>query len=182
MRMPGAPSSTQKTIEIVAGPNGSGKTTFAEMLFRVRPSISTFVNPDIIAAGIAPANPDNASFAAGRILVNEIQTLLKQEKSFAFESTLSGRSWIRALKDAKASGYKIRIYFIALKNMGLNLQRIKTRVKNGGHNIPPSIVRRRHPRVFKLVHIFPANSLNGSFTIILANGALWAGGATQLTR
>ena len=154
MKMPPAPQKNQKVIEIIAGPNGSGKTTFAEFLFKMRESsrnetVLTFVNPDIVAAALSPVASDTAAIAAGRIVVSEVQNAIREGKSFAFESTLSGRSWASTLKRAKNLGYEIRIYFIALYNIRLNLSRIKKRVASGGHDIPTPVVRRRHPRVFK---------------------------------
>ena len=136
-------------IEIVAGPNGSGKSTFAESyIVRTRKSI-TYLNPDIIASGFSPIGVEQASFQAGRILIQEVKDRIDRCESFAFESTLSGKTWLNFLKEAKKKGYKIRIYFLFLINVQKNIERIKSRVRMGGHNIPTETVKRRHPRCFE---------------------------------
>lgn len=137
-----------KIIEIVAGPNGSGKTTFAESFIVNQKRSSIYLNPDLIASGISPMNFDRASFQAGRVLIGEVKSLIGKGESFCFESTLSGRTWFSILKKAKIDGYKIIIYFIYLNKVGMNLQRIRERVKAGGHNIPTAAVKRRYPRAF----------------------------------
>ncbi len=138
-----------KVIKIIAGPNGSGKTTFAEtFLVKSKQSIQ-FLNPDLIAAGFGPADPEKASFQAGRVLLAEIKDKIKKGDSFAFESTLSGLTYASIIKEAKKQGYKIVIYFVFLNKVTLNISRIKKRVEQGGHHIPTNTVRRRHLRCFE---------------------------------
>jgi len=138
-----------KLIEIVGGPNGSGKTTFAESyLLRTKKNL-IFLNPDLIASGIAPLDFKMASFHAGRVLISEVRARIGASESFAFESTLSGRTWAHVLRQAKKDGYRIRIYFLFLNSVSKNLQRIKKRVSLGGHHIPTDAVRRRQPRCFE---------------------------------
>ena len=142
-------SSPTPTIDIVAGPNGSGKSTFAESyIVRARKS-STYLNPDLIASGFSPIGVEQASFQAGRILIQEVKDRIVRKESFAFESTLSGKTWLSILKEAKETGYSIRIYFLYLSNIQKNIDRIKMRVKQGGHNIPTDTIKRRHPRCFE---------------------------------
>ncbi|MGZ3774487.1 MAG: zeta toxin family protein [Pseudobdellovibrionaceae bacterium] len=137
-----------KVIKIIAGPNGSGKTTFAEaFIIHTKPSIP-FLNPDLIAAGFGPVDFEKASFQAGRVLLKDIKNKIQKGESFAFESTLSGLTYSTLIKDAKKSGYKIVIYFVFLNKVSLNIERIKKRVKQGGHFIPNKVVRRRHLRCF----------------------------------
>jgi predicted ABC-type ATPase len=138
----------KKTIKILAGPNGSGKTTFAEsFIVNSKPSIP-FLNPDLIAAGFGPVDHDKSSFQAGRVLLSDIKNKIQKGESFAFESTLSGLTYSTLLNNAKLQGYKIVIYFVFLNTIKLNLSRIKKRVKQGGHNIPTKTVKRRHLRCF----------------------------------
>lgn len=140
--------SEPKIIEIVAGPNGSGKTTFANVYLLGKHARSTYLNPDLIASGISPLDFERASFHAGRVLIEEVKSKIKDGESLAFESTLSGKTWIPILKAAASQGYQITIYFLYLSSVKKNLQRIKKRVQLGGHNIPAKAVYRRHPRCF----------------------------------
>jgi len=140
---------TKKLIEIVAGPNGSGKTTFAESYFLRTKQNSVFLNPDLIASGIAPLDFEKASFQAGRVLITEIKNQLAKGTSFSFESTLSGRTWAHLLNEANSLEYEVIIYFLYLDNVKKNIGRIKKRVQMGGHNIPTESVHRRHPRCFE---------------------------------
>ena len=138
----------KKIIQIVAGPNGSGKTTFAESYFLQIKKDLVFLNPDVIAAGIAPLDFEKGSFQAGRVLLSEIHDRLERNESFSFESTLSGKTWLKLLNSAKQKGYEINIYFLYLDSVKDNLKRIKKRVAMGGHPIPKESVIRRHPRCF----------------------------------
>ncbi len=137
-----------KVIKIIAGPNGSGKTTFAETFVVHAKSPIPFLNPDLIAAGLGPVLTNQASFQAGRVLLAEIKNKISNGESFAFESTLSGLTYAAILKTAKEKGYRVVIYFIFLNKISLNISRIKKRVSLGGHHIPTSIVRRRHLKCF----------------------------------
>ncbi len=138
-----------KTIKVIAGPNGSGKTTFAETFIVTSKPKIPFLNPDLIAAGFGPVDSDKASFQAGRVLLSEIKDKIKNGESFAFESTLSGLTYAAILKNAKLNGYTIIIYFIFLNKVSLNISRIKKRVAQGGHHIPTLTVKRRHLRCFE---------------------------------
>ena len=139
--------SNRKVIEIVAGPNGSGKTTFANVyLLKDR---SVYLNPDLIASGISPREFEKASFHAGRILITEIKNHIARGDSFCFESTLSGKTWLAILKNAIDKGYEVTTYFLYLDSIKKNLSRIKKRVSLGGHPIPTDSVYRRHPRCFE---------------------------------
>jgi predicted ABC-type ATPase len=138
----------KKLIEIVAGPNGSGKTTFAESYLVGLMQTPIFLNPDLIAAGFSRLDFEKASFQAGRVLIHEVKARIQRGESFAFESTLSGKNWLAHLKEALEAGYSIKIYFLFLNRLEKNLARIKRRVQEGGHDIPKESVIRRHPRCF----------------------------------
>lgn len=85
------------TCWIIAGPNGAGKTTFAlEYLPKVANCVQ-FVNADLIAAGLSPLAPERELIAASRIFLNEIEENIKRQENFAFETTLSGRSYLRLI-------------------------------------------------------------------------------------
>lgn len=139
---------TAKSIEIVAGPNGSGKTTFAESYFLRTKRSAVFLNPDLIAAGISPLGSNKASFKAGRVLISEIKSRITEGSSFSFETTMSGKTWLPVLRQAKTNGYDIVIYFVFLTSIEQCLARIDRRVKMGGHDIPVDAVHRRYQRCF----------------------------------
>src|SRR6478609_4144978 len=101
-----------KKINIVAGPNGSGKTTFARSFLGRDSAVSVFLNPDLIAAGISPLDHEQASFQAGRVLLADIKNRLKNGESFGFESTRSGKTYLTLLKEARTQGYTVTIYFL----------------------------------------------------------------------
>ncbi len=109
---------------------------------------NAYLNPNIIASGIGLLSSEEASFYAGRILIQKVQSIIARGDSFAFESTLSGRTWTKILKNATDQGYQVTIYFLYLSSIKKNLQRIKNRVQLGGHSIPAEAVHRRHPRCF----------------------------------
>lgn len=136
-----------KILEIIAGPNGSGKTTFAETGLIKKEKIFS-INSDTIARGLTPNGNPQANFAAGRFMIQAIETALKSKKSFSFETTFSGKIWSWHIRRAKEAGYRIIIYFIFVRSVELSLKRIKYRVKHGGHDVPEKIVRRRFYRTF----------------------------------
>lgn len=137
-----------RAIHIVAGPNGSGKTTFARSFFSREQEVPVFLNPDLIASGISTTPSEHASFQAGRMLLADIKARLTMGESFGFESTLSGRTYVPLLKSAREQGYQITIHFLFVSSVALTLRRIQKRVSEGGHDIPKSTVLRRHSRVF----------------------------------
>ena len=131
---------------IIAGPNGAGKTTFAREFLSKEANIIHFVNPDLIASGLSPLRPELASLAAGRLFLRELQRLVKSRVDFAFESTLSGLTYIRLLKEWKAASWRLEMVYLQISSPRLALQRIAARVKQGGHNVPRKDVLRRFSR------------------------------------
>lgn len=139
----------EKNLYIIAGCNGAGKTTAS---FTILPEIiecKEFVNADEIAKGLSPFQPEKVSFEAGRIMLNRINELLDEKKSFAFETTLSTRSYKNKIIQAKKQGYSVTLLFFWLENIELAKERVKTRVKEGGHNIPKDIIERRYLKGIK---------------------------------
>jgi predicted ABC-type ATPase len=137
-----------KTIEIFAGPNGSGKTTFAKSILTGRKDFLSF-NSDAIASGLKHGKKDAIQFEAGRYMLQSIEKAFKKNESFSFETTFSGKLWKTHLESAKKNGYKIIIYFVFVNNIELSIKRIKQRVKAGGHDVENKIVRRRFKRTFE---------------------------------
>jgi predicted ABC-type ATPase len=142
-----ARASTKKPFCIViAGPNGAGKTTFAREFLSKEANIIHFVNPDLIASGLSPLRPELAALAAGRLFLRELHRLVKSRVDFAFESTLSGLTYIRLLKQWKAAGWRVEMVYLQISSPRLALRRIAARVRQGGHNVPRSDVLRRFSR------------------------------------
>ncbi len=135
-------------VYIIAGPNGAGKTTFAKQFLPLYAKCKNFVNADLIAQGLAPFSPESAAIKAGRILLEQIHQLANERIDFAFESTLSGKSYIPFLKDLKSKGYTVHIFFLWVPDINLSLARVKERVASGGHNVPAKDVRRRFVKSF----------------------------------
>lgn len=134
----------EKNLFIIAGCNGAGKTTAS---FTILPEIincKEFVNADEIARGLSPFQPEKVSFESGRIMLNRIDELLKENESFAFETTLSTRSYKNKIKTAREKGFTITLLFFWLQNVELAKERVKIRVSEGGHNIKPEIIERRY--------------------------------------
>ena len=132
-----------KKIIIIAGPNGAGKTTFARDFLPAEAQTLTFINADLIAAGLAPFNPDAASFKAGRLMLDEIDECVEAGKSFAFETTLSGHTYLKKIAVWQAMGYQVKLWFLSLPSADVAVSRVALRVSQGGHNIPEDIIRRR---------------------------------------
>ena len=136
----------QKICYIIAGPNGAGKTTFAKEFLPQEVHCLNFINADMIAAGLAPFTPEKAAVKAAKLMIRQIDECIARGESFAFETTLSGRAYIKRIKMMKSKGYKIVIYFLALNSVNLAINRVKFRVLQGGHNVPVQDIRRRFKR------------------------------------
>jgi len=133
-----------KNLYIVAGCNGAGKTTASYTILPEIIKCKEFVNADEIAKGLSPFQPETVSFEAGRIMINRINELLKDNETFAFETTLSTKSYKNKVLKAKEQGYTITLLFFWLNNIELAKERVKIRVKEGGHNIPEDVIERRY--------------------------------------
>jgi len=133
-------------LYIIAGPNGAGKTTFARKFLPDYAKCLEFVNVDLIASGISPFDPERAALRAGRIMLGQIHSLAERGADFGFETTLSGRTYVKLLQEMKEKGYLIHTFFLWISDVELALERIRLRVRNGGHHIPEAIVRRRFGR------------------------------------
>ena len=133
-------------LYIIAGPNGVGKTTFAQEFLPNYADCKNFVNADLIARAMAPFSPETAAIRAGRMMLSEIQAFAKRRVSFAFETTLSGRGYMALLRELKAKGYEIHIFFLWVNTVDLALSRVQERVSRGGHDVPETVVRRRFDR------------------------------------
>lgn len=133
-----------KNLYIIAGCNGAGKTTAS---FTILPEIldcKEFVNADEIAKGLSPFQPEKVAFEAGRIMLHRINELLFNNEVFAFETTLATKSYKSKVKIAQEKKYKVVLLFFWLQDVDLAKERVKTRVKEGGHNIENDVIKRRY--------------------------------------
>ena len=128
-----------KKIIIIAGPNGAGKTTFARDFLPAEAKTLRFINADLIAAGLAPFNPESAAFKAGRLMLEEIDECVDAGHSFAFETTLSGLVYMKKIAVWQAHGYQVKLWFLSLPNEDIAVSRVASRVLQGGHNIPEDV-------------------------------------------
>ena len=136
-------------LYIIAGPNGVGKTTFARKFLPKYADCQNFINADLIAQGMSPFSPEAAAVRAGRLVLSEIEFFAQRRVAFAFETTLSGRSYLRLIQQLKEQGYKVHIFFPWVKSVDMALSRVRDRVLKGGHDVPEPVVRRRFGRSIK---------------------------------
>lgn len=132
-----------KKIIIIAGPNGAGKTTFAREFLPNEAGCPHFVNADLIAAGLSPFAPDVAAVKAARIMLESITELEQRGESFAFETTLSGLVYARRIRRWREAGYHVTLIFLSLPNPQMAIDRVAERVRQGGHDVPSDVIRRR---------------------------------------
>ena len=135
--------SDEKKVLIIAGPNGAGKTTFALEFLPREAGLPIFVNADAIAAGLSPAAPDVAAIRAGRLMLREIDRHAVAGQSFAFETTLSGHTYIRRIESWRAAGFMVKLVFLSLESVEEAVARVAMRVRQGGHDVMPEVIRRR---------------------------------------
>ena len=133
----------ERKVIIIAGPNGAGKTTFAREFLPNEAACPVFVNADLIAAGLAPFAPETAAVQAGRLMLAELARHFAARKSFAFETTLSGLGYLRHIARWRRAGYRVELIFLRLANADEAVARVAQRVKQGGHDIPEAVIRRR---------------------------------------
>lgn len=132
-------------VVVFAGPNGAGKSTHADAILDAL-NIPVFVNADYIARGLSGAQTDAVAITAGRIMLRRLRELAAAREDFAFESTLSSRSFAPFLAALKEQGYRVAIYYFSLSNPQLAVRRVKLRVSLGGHDVPAEVVKRRFGR------------------------------------
>ena len=139
------PLKTSPRVVIFAGPNGAGKSTHADAILAAL-GIETFVTADYIARGLSGRNTDVVAFEAGRIMLKRLRQLGEARADFAFESTLSSRTFAPFIRNLKAHGYAVAIYYFSLTNAQLAIRRVKLRVALGGHDVPSDVIKRRFGR------------------------------------
>lgn len=131
-------------LYIISGCNGAGKTTASLTVLPETLQCTEFVNSDAIAKGLSPLNPDSAQFAAGRLMISRIKKHISEKSDFAIETTLASKTYHSLVKQAKEVGYNVHLMYFWLQSPELAIKRVAERVKNGGHNVEESIIRRRY--------------------------------------
>ncbi len=138
--------SRKPTIYVIAGCNGAGKTTFAKEFLLKEVNCPNFLNADYLALGLSPLSPELAAMKAGRLLMAEFRELVRRKETFALESTLSGKTYVRLLKHARKIGFEIELHFLWLSSTTQAIARVHQRVRLGGHDVPVADIRRRFKR------------------------------------
>jgi predicted ABC-type ATPase len=139
------------TLYIIAGPNGVGKTTFADRYLPDEAKQLEFVNADLIARGLSPYDPDSAVIEAGRIALTRMRELISNRMGLTWETTMSGKTAVVWLRQAREAGYVLKAYFLWVRNPETTILRIRQRVVEGGHAITEEVSRRRF---FKTIQNF----------------------------
>jgi predicted ABC-type ATPase len=161
-----------KNFYIIAGCNGAGKTTASFTILPEYLNCVEFVNADEIARGLSPFNPQDVAIDAGRIMLKRIEDLMNSQTSFAVETTLSSKIYKSKIQEAKGKGYKTTLVFFWLNSSELAINRVKTRVAEGGHNIPTGVIERRYQA--GIVNLFDIyfNLVNDLFIFDNSNGGI----------
>lgn len=166
---------------IFAGNNGSGKSTIRNLIVD-RLGISVNIDPDALARGIDPKHPERHRVSAGKEAIQLARNCIRYRWDFSIETTLSGGNAIRLMRDAKAKGFEISMFYVGLGDYHLNIERVANRVKNGGHHIPTEdIIRRHHTSLQNLLsHLHLIDNLividnssdDGKITLIINSGSV----------
>ncbi|MGB6690803.1 MAG: zeta toxin family protein [Terracidiphilus sp.] len=144
-----------KEIVILGGPNGAGKTTAARVLLPEFLHMHEFLNADEIAREIAPDHPEAAAMAAGRRMIERMRENVQRQRSFGFETTCSGKSYLHLLNRCKREGWGITLIYLWLPSPQEAIARVAKRVMRGGHNIPAdTIVRRFHAGLSNMRNLY----------------------------
>ena len=172
------------TLYVLAGPNGSGKTTFyntAALSGLIDPSLP-FVNVDLIAKNEA-GGYSSAGFAIAEELMRErIGELLNTAQDFMIESNLARQSDYNWLQAVKQKGYELVLFFLGTDDLNVNLERVEKRVREGGHDVPPNIIEQRYRmgisylrtglRLFNRAELIDNTGAQPSSCAVVQNGQL----------
>jgi predicted ABC-type ATPase len=131
-------------IFILGGPNGAGQTTASKILLPEALHLRAFLNADEIARQLSPVDSDATALRAGRLMIERMRELVRSGRSFAFETTCSGKSYLRMLRECQQAGWKISLLFLWLPSADECIRRVRQRVRSGGHAIPEDVIRRRY--------------------------------------
>ncbi len=130
---------------LFGGPNGAGKTTCA---LQILPSLGCdhFINADLIATGLSPLDVDAAAWQAGVLMMRTLREMATKNLDFGTESTLAARAYVPLIDQWKAQGYRFHLFYVYLPDAEMAVERVAARVRAGGHDIPPDVIRRRYEK------------------------------------
>lgn len=134
---------TAPQVIVIAGPNGGGKTTLAPFLLRDKLGVLEYVNADPIALGLSGFDPGSVAIPAGRVMLNRLHDLSEQRRTFAFETTLAAKSYAPWIEGLQNHAYRFQLTYVWLRSADLAVQRVRERVRAGGHDVAEDVVRRR---------------------------------------
>jgi predicted ABC-type ATPase len=129
-------------LTVVAGANGSGKSTLTKLSSVNIP----LIDPDAIAREIAPKQPESAALAAGRKAIELARSYIQSDCSFVVETTLAGNTYLNLMREVKALGWSVSLTYVGIDDPITNIQRVRSRVKVGGHDVPRDDILRRYER------------------------------------
>jgi len=145
-------SKASPILFVFAGNNGSGKSTFRNLIID-RLGIIINIDADSIARSIDPISPEAYKVTAGKEAIRLARECIRDRRDFSFETTLSGRNAIRTIEEAKSNGFKVAMFYVGLGDYLLNIERVASRVLNGGHHIDSDdIIRQHRSSIDNLLH------------------------------
>lgn len=156
---------SRPTIYLIAGCNGAGKTTFAKEFLPHEVKCVRFYNADEIARVLSPLDPSAGAIKAGRLLLREVRDSIDRQETFAVESTLSGKTYVRIFKRALSLGYELELHYLWLSDVEQAIARVRRRVRMGGHGVPTTDIRRRFKRSL--------NHLIDDYLSLATHWAIW---------
>lgn len=133
-----------KIATIFAGVNGVGKTTMYNLNFFNKENLGTRINTDEIVITFGDWRNEADQIKAGKIALKMRKDCIEKELPFNQETTLTGNSIIKFIKDIKSKGYEVHLFYIGVNSPKISNERIAGRVKKGGHFIPENIVEKRY--------------------------------------
>jgi predicted ABC-type ATPase len=122
----------RKDIVILGGPNGAGKTTAANVVLPEKLRLNAFLNADEIARRISPGNVEASAFEAGRLMIEQMRNMVREGQSFAFETTCSGKSYIRLLKECQKASWRVSLIYLWVPSPEYSIARVARRLSEGG--------------------------------------------------
>lgn len=131
-------------LYIISGPNGSGKTTASYGVLPELLDCQEFVNSDEFAKHLSPFAPESAYITASRLMLRKVRYLFDRRQDFCIETTLATRSLLKTVASAQKQGYYVTVLYFWLRSPEIAVQRVASRVADGGHDVPEGTVRRRY--------------------------------------